>query len=172
VGTLRIPSFLVHRGERIDSRSLLAITVEYARAEILKLVRDHASSPLLAHLEPARLAGIEFTVGTELEFWVKTPTDTASVEELSAAQMLQENYWQRTQGVARTALEQTVMALEAYGLRPEMGHKEVGGVKAAIGAGGELTHVMEQLEIDWRYAPALQAADNELLARILVKETS
>jgi glutamine synthetase len=171
VGTLRIPSFLVHRGERIDSRSLLAATVEYARAEILKLVRDHASSPLLAHLEPARLAGIEFTVGTELEFWVKTPTDTANVEELSAAQMLQENYWQRTRGVARTALEQAVMALEAYGLRPEMGHKEVGGVKAAIGAGGELTHIMEQMEIDWRYAPALQAADNELLARILVKET-
>jgi len=171
VGTLRIPSFLVHRGERIDSRSLLAATVEYVRAEILKLVRDHASSPLLAHLEPARLAGIEFTVGTELEFWVKTPTDTANVEELSAAQMLQENYWQRTRGVARTALEQAVMALEAYGLHPEMGHKEVGGVKAAIGAGGELTHIMEQMEIDWRYAPALQAADNELLARILVKET-
>jgi glutamine synthetase len=30
---------------------------------------------------------------------------------------------------------------------------------------------MEQMEIDWRYASALQAADNELLARILVKET-
>ncbi|MHB8106866.1 MAG: type I glutamate--ammonia ligase [Candidatus Cryosericum sp.] len=171
VGTLRIPSFLVHHGQRIDSRSLLAATVEYARLEILKLVRDHASSSLLAHLEPARLAGIEFTVGTELEFWVKTPTDTANVEELSAAQILQENYWQRTRGGARTALEQAVMALEAYGLHPEMGHKEVGGVKAAIGAGGELTHVMEQMEIDWRYASALQAADNELLARILVKET-
>lgn len=171
VGTLRIPSFLVHRGERIDSRSLLAVTLDYARTEVLRLIRSHASSPLLAHLEPGRLAEIEFTVGTELEFWVKTPTDTANVEELSAAQALQENYWQRTRGVARTALEQAVMALEAYGLYPEMGHKEVGGVKAAIGAGGELTHVMEQMEIDWRYASALQAADNELLARILVKET-
>src|SRR5660398_67182 len=29
VGTLRIPSFLVHRGERIDSRSLLGPTLEY-----------------------------------------------------------------------------------------------------------------------------------------------
>ncbi len=171
VGTLRIPSFLVHHGEHIDSRSLLASTLAYARAEVLKLMHSHSSSPLLAQCEPGRLADIEFTVGTELEFWVKTPTDTANVEELSAAQILQENYWQRTRGVARTALEQAVMALEAYGLHPEMGHKEVGGVKAAIGAGGELTHVMEQMEIDWRYASALQAADNELLARILVKET-
>jgi glutamine synthetase len=171
VGTLRIPSFLVHRGERIDSRSLLAATLVYARTELLKLLHDHAASPFLTHLEPARLAAIDFTVGTELEFWVKTPTDTANIEELSAAQILQENYWQRTRGVARTALEQAVMALEAYGLTPEMGHKEVGGVKAAIGPGGELTHVMEQMEIDWRYASALQAADNELLARILVKET-
>ncbi|MHB8070449.1 MAG: glutamine synthetase [Candidatus Cryosericum sp.] len=171
VGTLRIPSFLVHRGERIDSRSLLATTLVYARAELLKLLRGHATSPFLAHLEPGRLADVDFTVGTELEFWVKTPTDTANIEELSAAQILQENYWQRTRGVARTALEQAVMALEAYGLKPEMGHKEVGGVKAAIGPGGELTHVMEQMEIDWRYTSALQAADNELLARILVKET-
>lgn len=171
VGTLRIPSFLMHHGERIDARSMLSATLTYAQAEILKLLKDHASSPFLSHLEPARLAGVEFTVGTELEFWVKTPTDTANVEELSAAQILQENYWQRTRGVARTALEQAVMALEAYGLHPEMGHKEVGGVKASIGAGGELTHVMEQMEIDWLYATALQAADNELLARILVKET-
>jgi len=171
VGTLRIPSFLIYRGERIDSRSLLSAVLTYAQKEILNLLKGHVTSPFLAHLEPGRLAGIEFTVGTELEFWVKTPTDRANVEELSAAQTLQENYWQRTRGVARTALEQAVMALEAYGLHPEMGHKEVGGVKAAIGAGGELTHVMEQMEIDWRYAPALQAADNELLARILVKET-
>jgi len=156
---------------RVDARSILEATVSYARRILLGLLREHASSPFLSHLEPARLADIEFTVGTELEFWVKTPTDTANIDELSAAQVLQENYWQRTRGSARTALEQAVMALEAYGLHPEMGHKEVGGVKAAIGAGGELTHVMEQMEIDWRYASAVQAADNELLARILVKET-
>jgi glutamine synthetase len=44
VGTLRIPSFLVHRGERIDARSLLATTLTYARTELLKLLRDHAGS--------------------------------------------------------------------------------------------------------------------------------
>lgn len=169
-GTLRIPSFLMHRGERVDARSLLKKTVDYARSELLTLLHDN-TSPSLAHCSPKELKDIVITVGTELEFWVKTPTDTANVEELSAAQILQENYWQRTRGAARTALERSVMALEAYGLCPEMGHKEVGGVKAAMGAGGELTHVMEQLELDWRYAPALQAADNELFARILVKET-
>ena len=30
---------------------------------------------------------------------------------------------------------------------------------------------MEQLEIDWKYAEALQSADNELLARTTIKET-
>lgn len=171
VGTLRIPSFLVHRGERVDARSLLSAALAVVRSELLDLLHRHAAAAPLAHLGLAQLSDITVTVGTELEFWVKTPMETANVDELSAAQILQENYWQRTRGAARTALEQSVLALEAYGLHPEMGHKEVGGVKAAMGRGGELTHVMEQMELDWRYAPALQAADNELLARILVRET-
>ena len=29
---------------------------------------------------------------------------------------------------------------------------------------------MEQLEVDWEYSSALQAADNELFARIFIKE--
>ncbi len=51
-----------------------------------------------------------------------------------------------------------------------MGHKEVGGMKAHIDGSGHMTHVCEQLEIDWKYAKATQAADNELLARIVIKE--
>ena len=111
-----------------------------------------------------------FTVGTELEFWVKSPAEDAHVDQLASTQVMQENYWQRTRGQARTALEDAMLMLEAYGLQPEMGHKEVGGVKAKIGEAGNLDHVMEQMEIDWRFAPAVQAVDNELLARILVKE--
>ena len=95
---------------------------------------------------------------------------TPKVNELSSTQVMQENYWQRTRGEARTALEDAMIMLETYGLQPEMGHKEVGGVKARIGEAGSLNHVMEQMEIDWRFAPAVQAVDNELLARILVKE--
>ena len=30
-----------------------------------------------------------------------------------------------------------------------------------MGNSGEYDHVMEQLEIDWKYSTALQAADNE-----------
>jgi len=33
-----------------------------------------------------------------------------------------------------------------------------------------MTHVCEQIEIDWKYADALQAADNELLVRTIVRE--
>jgi glutamine synthetase len=63
------------------------------------------------------------------------------------------------------------MVLDRYGLSPEMGHKEVGGIKATISGAGAFDGIMEQLEVDWKYARALQAADNELLARILIKET-
>ena len=67
-------------------------------------------------------------------------------------------------------VEQSVRLLELYGFRPEMGHKEVGGVKAHLTGTGTLDHILEQLEIDWRYDSALQAADNELAIRILIKE--
>ena len=33
-----------------------------------------------------------------------------------------------------------------------------------------MTHVNEQLEIDWRFSTPLQAADNEILVRSVVKE--
>lgn len=170
IGTLRIPSFLIHDGVRVDSRSILQQTLEYVGAEIKSLLKKNPKLPGLENLRGSDVEEVLFTIGTELEFWVKTPADDAHVEELSATQVMQENYWQRTRGEARTGLEEAMLMLETYGLQPEMGHKEVGGVKARIGETGGLSHVMEQMEIDWRFAPALQAADNELLARILVKE--
>jgi len=170
VGTLRIPSFLVHNGLRVDSRSLLTQTLEYVGAEIKALLKKSGKVAGLEHLKPSEIDEVLFTIGTELEFWVKSPAEDAHVDELSSTQVMQENYWQRTRGQARTALEDAMLMLEAYGLQPEMGHKEVGGVKAKIGEAGSLDHVMEQMEIDWRFAPAVQAVDNELLARILVKE--
>lgn len=83
---------------------------------------------------------------------------------------MQEQYWQRTRGNVRTALEQTIEALELYGLKPEMGHKECGGVKGQIDETGHMTHINEQLEVDWKFNTGLQTADNEILARIVVKE--
>ncbi|MGK0468810.1 glutamine synthetase, partial [Clostridium sp.] len=114
---------------------------------------------------------IVLTSATELEFWVKTPNDRAHIEELSTSQVLKEQYWSRLKGSVRTAMEQSLLLMGKYGFEPEMGHKEVGGVKAKIGETGSLTHIMEQLEIDWKFSDALQSADNELFIRNLVKET-
>jgi glutamine synthetase len=170
VGTLRIPAFLVHNGIRVDSRAILAQTLDYVKSEILGLLKKNSKVSGLEHLKAAEIDDIVFTVGTELEFWVKTPDEKAEVEELSATQVMQENYWARTRGQARTALEQAIVALSQYGLEPEMGHKEVGGLKARIGESGNLAHVVEQMEIDWRFTNATQAADNELMARTVIKE--
>lgn len=170
VGTLRIPAFLVHESKRVDSRAVLAETLTYVKAELLKLFQDHPKVSGLEHIDGKDVEDILFTSATELEFWVKTPLSEADIIEMSASQVMQEQYWQRTRGAVRTALEQCVLTLDAYGLGTEMGHKEVGGLKAQIDEDGNMTHVCEQIEIDWRFADALQAADNELLVRILVKE--
>ena len=54
------------------------------------------------------------------------------LEELSTSQVLHEQYWTRTKGKVRTALEETLLLMEDYGFEPEMGHKEVGGVRAKL----------------------------------------
>lgn len=60
--------------------------------------------------------------------------------------------------------------MEKYGFEPEMGHKEVGGVTSQINPDGTQIHVMEQLEIDWKYSQDIYAADIEIIVRNLVKE--
>lgn len=170
VGTLRIPAFLIHEGKRVDSRAVLADTLDYVKKELLALFAAHPTVSGLEHIDGKEVEDILFTSATELEFWVKTPLSEAEITEMSASQVMQEQYWQRTRGAVRTALEQAIIMLDVYGLGAEMGHKEVGGLKAHIDESGNLTHVCEQIEIDWKYADALQAADNELLVRTLVKE--
>ncbi len=170
IGTLRIPAFLIHEGKRVDSRAVLKDTLDYVKSELLALFKKFPKISGLEHMNGADVADIQFTSATELEFWVKTPLSEADIAEMSASQVMQEQYWQRTRGAVRTALEQAVMAVEQYGLMAEMGHKEVGGLKAQMDESGNMTHVCEQCEMDWRFADALQAADNELLVRTLVKE--
>jgi glutamine synthetase len=170
VGTLRIPSFLVHNGQKVDSRSMLQKAASHFSREILKLLKEHPQAAAEIGIKADDIDEVRLTAATELEFWVKTPDEETDTEELSVSQVLQEQYWKRTKGVVRTALEKSLLLLEKYGLKPEMGHKEVGGVKARVSGEGKLNHIMEQLEIDWRFALALQAADNELLARIIIKE--
>lgn len=170
IGTLRIPCYLLHNGNFVDSRSILKNTLDYVESEIMELFKKHPVIPGLEHVNPAEIEKLVFTSATELEFWVKSPREDAPIEALSSSQMMQEQYWQRTRGNVRTALEQTVETLDFYGLEPEMGHKECGGVKGQIDAAGHMTHVMEQLEVDWKFASGVQTGDNELLARIIVKE--
>ena len=170
VGSLRIPAFLRHDNKMVDSRSILKNTLAYVKKELIELLNAQDSLAGLEHMAGKKIVDISFSVGTELEFWVQTPTEKAVIDVLSASQVMKEQYWQRTKGEVRTAMEQSIKALELYELEPEMGHKEVGGIKAKINSDGSLSHVMEQLEIDWRFTEGLQAADNELLARQLVKE--
>ena len=170
VGTLRVPAFLIHEGKKVDSRAVLKDTLAYVKKELLDLFKKHPHMSGLEHIDGTKVKDIQFTSATELEFWVKTPLEEANIEEMSASQVMQEQYWQRTHGALRTALEETVVLLDKYGLNVEMGHKEVGGLKAQIDENGQMTHVCEQIEIDWKYADALQAADNELLVRTMAKE--
>nr|WP_129600448.1 glutamine synthetase [Anaerophilus nitritogenes] len=172
VGTLRIPSFLVHNGKKVDSRSILAKAAKNFKEKILSLIKNNPY--ILKELGLSSFEEIDeviLTAATELEFWVKTPDDKTDKEQLSTSQVLKEQYWKRTVGPVRTAMEQSLMCLDLYGLEAEMGHKEVGGVKAKLTGDGNFDHIMEQLEIDWKYSTALQAADNELIARYMVKDT-
>ena len=170
VGTLRIPCFLIHENKAVDSRHVLKNSIEFFKTSLLELFKKHPESLTTFGIEFNDIDNIIATSATELEFWVKTPNDIAQVEELSTSQVLHEQYWTRTLGAVRTALEETLLEMEVYGLKPEMGHKEVGGVKAKLTEEGNLNHIMEQLEIDWEYSNALQTGDNELLAKSIVRE--
>jgi glutamine synthetase len=170
VGTLRIPSFLKHRELLVDSRSVLKRTMESLQRRIPALFREYSGLSGMMGVDPEQIQGVRLLAATELEFWVRTPGARIETEKLSVSQILQESYWKRTKGPVRSALEHALMLLDKYGLSPEMGHKEVGGVKATLGGQGRFGDIMEQLEIDWKYSTALQTADNELLARIVIKE--
>ncbi|WP_406543291.1 glutamine synthetase [Clostridium ljungdahlii] len=171
VGTLRIPCFLYHENKAVDSRYALKNCVEHFKSNLLDLFKKYPSTISSFGIKYEDIDDVIATCATELEFWVMTPNDKAHTEELFTSQELQEQYWTRTKGIVKTALEKTLLNMNLYGLKPEMGHKEVGGVKAKVDKSGNFNHVMEQLEIDWKYCTAVQAADNELLVKNIVEET-
>lgn len=171
VGTLRIPCFLIHEDKAVDSRHILKNSIDTFKSNIFSLLKKYPETLNDLNIKFDDIDDLLLTSATELEFWVKTPNDKALIEELSTSQVLQEQYWTRTKGNVRTALEQSLLYMDEYGFEPEMGHKEVGGVKAKLTSSGKFDHIMEQLEIDWKFSDAMQAADNELFIRTLVKET-
>lgn len=172
IGTLRIPSSLVHNDSaRVGSRVILRDAIFNFKADLMKLLKDNPYVFEYLDIDSVDdIEKIEITAATELEFWVKTPDDDADREQLSTAQMLKEQYWKRTVGTVRTAFEEVMLVLQKYGFEMEMGHKEVGGVKAKLGNSGNYDHVMEQLEIDWKYSSAVQAADNENQIKYVVRD--
>lgn len=171
IGTLRIPCFLIHDGKAIDSRHILKSSISNIEKNLMNFFTKHPELLTPYGITLNDIDDIVATAATELEFWVKTPQEKAHIEQLSTSQVLKEQYWTRTKGVVKTALEESLILMDKYGLEAEMGHKEVGGVKATLNESGNLTHIMEQLEIDWKYSDALQSADNELFVRILLRET-
>lgn len=168
VGTLRIPSFLIHNNKKVCSRSVLKKAVRRFDKIGTEIINRYASLREEMGIGDKKVVRLHLTSATELEFWVQTPEDKADEEKLSTSQTLKEQYWKRTEGSVRTAMEETLLLLQKYSFEPEMGHKEVGGVRSKITLSGKLTHIMEQLEIDWKYSDALQAADNEHFIKNLV----
>lgn len=169
VGTLIIPSFLYHNGEAVDSRSILKLAEKTFKEEILKLIQENYEN--IKGINVEEIKQIELDTAAELEFWVKTPNDKAEIEALTASECLQEQYWTKINGPVRTAMEKTLIVMDKYELQPEMGHKEVGGIKAKLDSNGRYNHVMEQLEIDWRFSIPMQTADNQMFIKNLVQET-
>ena len=172
VGTLRIPSSLIHDdNEGVGSRVILRDAIRNFKAELIRLMKDHPYVLKDIGIESAEdISEILITAATELEFWVRSPDDDADREQLSTAQLLKEQYWKRTTGSVRTAMEEAMLILDHYGFEMEMGHKEVGGVKAKLENSGNYDHVMEQLEIDWKYSSAIQAADNENQIKYVIRD--
>ncbi|MCQ2553895.1 MAG: glutamine synthetase [Clostridia bacterium] len=170
IGTLRIPAFLCHNDtNEVGSRVILRDTLRTFKDEVMALMM---ANPYIFKYLPIEsisdIASIELTSATELEFYVRTPHEVADKEKLVASQEMKEQYWKRTLGPVRTALENTLEVLDKYGIDVEMGHKEVGGAKAQLTESGGYEHIMEQLEIDWKYSDPMQAADNDFQVRDIV----
>jgi glutamine synthetase len=170
VGSLKIPAFLEHGEKRVCSRSILKRTVDVFKERIAGIFEEKPELAKSLGFDVEDIDEIVLTSATELELWVNTPDDEADLEELSTSQTLKEQYWKRTHGIVRTVIEKCMAELGKYGLEPEMAHKEVGGIASRVGSTGRLKHVMEQLEIDWKYSDAMQCADNEIIAREIVED--
>lgn len=171
IGTLVIPSFIEHCGKKVCSRAILKRTRDYYEAEFVRLFNEHEGLRASISLKPGRkITKATITAATELEFWVNTPENRPDRRSILTSQQLKEQYWKRTIGKVRTALEKSILALADFGLKPEMGHKEVGGATAKLKGSGDYDYVYEQLELDWKYDTVIQSADNEMFARDIVKD--
>lgn len=170
IGTLLIPSTLIHAGTYCDSRSVIKAASKHFEEKIIELLEAYPHFCKDLGIEFSDVEKVELTTATELEFWVKSPDSRAEEKLLSVSQVLKEQYWKRTVGSVRSAMEESLLLLDLYGFEAEMAHKEVGGVPSQLEGSNKFSHVMEQLEIDWKYSNAIQTADNELFARDIITD--
>ena len=117
VGTVKIPSFLEHAGNRVDSRSVLARAEASIGRRLLELLRKHPQAARALGFAPEDVEEVLLTSATELEFWVRTPGAQEEVEQLAVSQALQEQYWKPTKGPVRSGLERALDHLEQGGHR-------------------------------------------------------
>ncbi|MBN2898789.1 MAG: glutamine synthetase [Clostridia bacterium] len=172
VGTLCIPSFLVHDEQMVCSRSILKNAITHFSSTVKDLLGKYPATLKQVGLESVdEIEEVVLTTATELEFWVKTPDNRTSEEKLTTSQVLKEQYWKRTVGPVRSAMEQALIELDKFDYGAEMGHKEVGGVPSKVIGMSQYTHIMEQLEIDWKFSNAMQSADHEMFAKDIIKDT-
>jgi len=97
IGTLKIPSFLIHNNLKVDSRSILVRSIDNFENKLLDIFKSNPY--LIKNIGIESIDEIEkiiLTSATELEFWVKTPNDKADLEKLSTSQTLKEQYWKKT----------------------------------------------------------------------------
>ncbi|KAG9393210.1 Glutamine synthetase catalytic domain [Carpediemonas membranifera] len=169
VGTLRVPCYLIHNGVFVGSRSRLRDSVAAANQQILPLLAQNPEYFGVPAGSTVVSDSVTVTVGTELEVWVATPDLKANIPDMDITQKLQKNYWARLRGPVRNAMEDLLQLMTRYGLSPEMAHKEVGGAAPHLTVSGA-AQCFEQVEIDWLFADAMQAVDNELFVSALVED--
>jgi len=93
IGTLKIPSFLIHNNKKVDSRSILQRATENFKIGLTEIFMSYPH--ILKNVGIKNIDDIDeivLTVATELELWVQTPDDQPNIERLSTSQMLKEQY--------------------------------------------------------------------------------
>lgn len=170
IGTIIIPSFLKHSEEFVCSRSVLKRATKHIKSQIKEIVNDNQKLKKEIGIIDNKVEEVVITSAAELEFWVKTPQELSDEEELSTSQGLKEQYWKRTEGDVRTCLEYILILMEKYDFEPEMGHKEVGGVRSKLRENGDHFHIMEQLEVDWKYSDPITTSDRLIFIKHMITD--
>ena len=153
VGTLRIPSFLKHRDRFIDSRAILSAPWSRRARRLAALLAKHPARGQGRGLRPRAGRTVRDRRGHRARVLGPHP---GRERRRPRASRSPRSCRSRTGSAPRAPCARPwrnrSSLLERYGLAPEMGHKEVGGIKATVSGEGGFDGIMEQLEVDWRYA--------------------